>query len=266
MKRLVLTHLVQVPPSQRHSGGHGLAQGMTLAYFATGEPRFRNTLLRFAQHHVDYIVPQALINLQVDFDRGKRLLFTRTVGWPLLNLATLRLLSEGAPGLAAMDQALLLAGRRCVGALSRVPPQQYKSTIHGGISMEALADWHASTGDPVALQTLLSLAHFWVNNYYDAPSKSFRHNPGDTGPGRTSMSGLIVYGLSYATQFDNSPNLKSALLGAWSSMVDSDGYGKAFAMNFRGAPRCLERIQDLRDTSAATSRYGLSRTGGKTAR
>ncbi len=235
-------------PILRHSGGHGVIQGVVLAYLLTGEERFRQVALRFAQHQVKHVVPRAIHKLEEDRITGQGGLYTRTVAWPLLNLTTLHLLTRNAPGLNSLDRQILQAAQSCVNTLALAPANRYRSTIHAGVAMEALADWHALTADPLAMTTLLDLAHHWVDNQYDTASQSFRHLPGQTGPGNSAMSGLCVYGLSYAAMFDSDPSLRDALLNSWAGLVDVSGYGKSLAMRYRGSPRVLDRIRILRGT------------------
>ncbi len=232
-------------PEQRHQSGHSLVQSVALAHLLTGEPRLRQRALAFGRHHADELVPRAIATLVRLRDQGDEPLYTRTLAWPILNLESLVAMSGGMAEEQALRGDLLAAIQDCADALVAVPIDRIRSSIHAGLSLEALAALHQRSGDPAAADYLQRLARTWARDQYDWNEHAFRYRAHGSTEAYHGMSGLMVYGLAYAESLEHDEDLWATLQDAWQHLPQKTGYAKSFAMLYRGAPRALALMRRL---------------------
>ncbi len=224
-------------PVVRHQGSHSLIQGLVLGYFLSGEPRLREVALRFARHQVDQVVPVELAKLSEERTGTSDPLRVRGVAWPLLNLVMLAVLLDGDTDQVSLREEVLLAARSCALELSLAPPSRIESSIHAGVALEALADFHRLTGEAPARAALVDLATHWALNHYDWNEHAFLQNVGDPGSATDGMTGLVIFGLAYAESLQSDPQVNAVLQDAWANLPGKSSYAKAFGMRYRGALR-----------------------------
>jgi len=225
-------------PLQRHSGGHSLVESVVTAYWLTGDLRFREVALRVARHHALVLAPRE-VNILEKTIQGKPTIRGRNVGWPLLNLVRLIELLEGDPDLEELQSQALDAAQACADVLAAAPHERWEGTIHVGVCLEALTNWHMLTGDEKALDTLVDLGRKWAAQHFDKRGKAFRYKPrADSDSGR-GYSGLMLYGLAYGNSLRPHPATAKTIKLAWNGLQKSQGRMKPMAMTFRSAARAL---------------------------
>ncbi len=223
-------------PAIRHTGGHTLVESVVYAWLLTGDLRLRESLLRVARHHVETLVPQEIQNLQ-DRLKKKGNPPTRTVAWPLLNMCRLQEAVRNMPGQGALSQSLYQSCEQAASALLKVPVSRIESSIHAGVTLEALSVWHIQAKKQNAATYLVDLARYWASNHFDKRNRAFRYKSKAQSSSDTGFNGLLVYGLAYAQHLSSHPDLDLTLRSAWSSLAKIQKRAKAFAMTYRSVHR-----------------------------
>ncbi len=233
-------------PKDRHQGGHSLIQGVLLGYLLSGDPHLGEMALAFAEHHATQIVPEEVKTFYHNRDDTDGQIYARSIAWPLLNLESLMCLVDGDTDLASLRDEMLNAERSCVDALITTDVGRYDSSVHAGMTLEALTMNHQRTGDPAVRDYLTMMAQRWAREQYDWDSHSFRHKAVGKTETYKGMSGLLVYPLAYAETLEHDQNLYDTLMDAWDHMAQLTDYAKAYAMLYRGVGHALPWIRDLR--------------------
>ncbi|MBI3927990.1 MAG: hypothetical protein HY319_20780 [Armatimonadetes bacterium] len=238
-------HFCNVPvESERHRAGHSLVEMLVWGHLTTGDPGLRRTALQVARYHVEQLVPRTIEHLEGSVREG-RPVPARELGWPLLNLTLVRILTQRSE--PELDRKLSEACHRLVGVLGRIPPEKFEGSIHAGVAMEALARYHEATGDPEALAVLVRLARYWSSTQWNSHSGGFAYLQGEVGAGDPAwpvLTGLCSYGIAYAAQYESDPRLSRRARDCLRIVEQNpQGYPKSFAMLFRNsqrAARCLD--------------------------
>jgi hypothetical protein len=240
-------HVDNAPiPDQRHQAGHSVVQSVALAHLLTGEARLRERALAFGRHQVDEVVPLALRAIEEQRDRTNETLYTRNLGWPLVNLDTLTDLSCGMPAEQALRADMLATMDQCADVLLATPVDRIRSSIHAGLQLEGLARYHQRTGRGDVQLHLRDLARQWATQQYDWNEHAFRYRAHGATEAYPGMSGLVLYGLAYAESLEHDADLWAVVQDAWAHLPQKTGYAKAFGMLYRGAPRTLALMRELR--------------------
>ncbi len=224
--------------SRRHTGGHSLVESVIFAWWETGDPRFLEVALRVGRHHTNTLVPQEINKLGAGLGRSGNPM-TRTVAWPLINMCRLYEMTEGMEGEEELHQDLYASAKQCAAALIEVPFKRIEGSIHAGVTMEALTNWHQLSGDDEVANYLVGLARYWAANVYDKRSKSFRYKAHKSGTGARGFSGLVSYGLSYAQQLKPHTATWNVFRQAWGEMMKPQKKVKPMTMTLRSAARTI---------------------------
>tara|TARA_B100000959_G_scaffold278872_1_gene338039 strand:- start:41497 stop:44166 length:2670 start_codon:yes stop_codon:yes gene_type:complete len=218
-------------PEKRHMGGHSVIEGTVLAYLLSGEPRLKDSILRFAEHHADWIVPNAIRTLEEAREAGTTLA-PRTIAWPVINILSIFHLTESRPNTSALHAKLTAAAGECESLLRTVSAEETKSSIHAGIGMEALSRWHEYSNDSDTQKALVAFAEKWAEDMYDQSKHAFRYHRNDSG--EPAMSGLCIRGLAYAASISGNSSLKELCEESWEHLPEEVSMSKSFAMHYRG--------------------------------
>ncbi len=226
-----------------HSPSHVLAEMLVWGHLATGDASLRRAALNVAEHHLSGgVVDRGIESVRGEMSDGEPVA-ARKVGWPLINLITLKLLTMGVdPGLdGRIDRAI----ESLLETLVAIPPRQYQGAIHVGVVGEALARLHEETGDERALEALVRLMRYWSREQWNDKRQAFNYTKDSADGGWPSLSGLVLHGLAYAATHGDEPELAARarqVLGT----VERDGETdvKSFAMKFRNSPRALTPLAE----------------------
>lgn len=225
-------------PVRRHQGSHLLVQGMLLAHLLSGgEPRLREVILRVADHLVAELVPAEITQLEILRADPLAWLPTRIVAWPLLALASVSALTGGVPEEAALHEQVMTSAAACATALIQATPERIESSIHCGMSLEALAEYCRLTGDLGVRNYVRDLARAWSLAHYDWQAHAFLPRRGQPGEADSGMTGLLIYGLAWSQSLEQDPEVVEVLADAWPHLPSKVTYSKALAMVYRGALR-----------------------------
>ena len=230
-------------PDYRHMGSHAVIQGVTWAYFLTGEPRLGEVALKFARHHTKYVIPAAIENVIDVHVNSSNKVFTRNVAWPLVNTLTLLDLTTGQNQHQQLHADLQAAADLCAQTLIEIDYTRIRSSINAGITMEALAEYHRLKPSRVIADYLIEIAQNWSQQLYNWSKHGFHNEPNRSDEPGSGVTGLCVYGLAYAHTLDPNPDLGAVVLDAWEHFPQTTSYGKAFGMHYRGAPRAMKLIR-----------------------
>ncbi len=228
-------------PEVRHVGSHSLVEMLVLSYFLTGDEGLRETALRIGRHHLDVLVPREIADNEEALASG-RPLFSRSLGWPLINLLSLWELTEGSD--PAMNGRIREAAGELAAQLTRNPVERCEGSVSAGIAMEALARYHERTGDAAAGSHLVLWARHWAATQWNPTLGAFMYRHDQDEPAWSSLTGLVLYGLAYADGLEPDAALRERTIEARDSLLDAEtGYAKAFAMYYRSVPRALALIE-----------------------
>ena len=225
-------------PTARHTGGHSLVEGVIFGWWETGDPRLLEVALRVGRHHVEVLVPQELGKLGdgLGGDGNPR---TRTVAWPLINMCRLYEATEGMAGQEELHAELYASSKECAEALILVPFERIEGSIHAGVTMEALANWHQLSNDQATGEYLVGLARYWASNVFDKRSNAFRYKAHQTSNAARGFSGLVSYGLAYAQRLNPHAATWKVFKQAWTEMLKPQKKAKPMAMTLRSAARAF---------------------------
>lgn len=232
---------------ERHEGGHSLVEGVVFAHWLTGEPYFRDVALSVARHHVEAVVPQGLVELERSLAMEDAMLYTRTAGWPLVNLTRLWEMTEGIPEDSALRARIAGSCGKIMKFLARVPLERIQGSIHAGIQMEGMVHYHQLTGDADARAAIVRLARYWARHRYDGGEHGFWYQARGRKDPSGGMSGLCLYGLAYAQWLEHDPEAARVLADAWAHLPRPAAYAKVFGMLYRSSPRALHYMRAARE-------------------
>ncbi len=228
-----------------HTGGHSLVGMLVMGYLQSGDPALKRSALRVAEYHLDHLVDRSFKTLRRQLDARRSgqpssRLFSRLLGWPLINLVSARTLTEGSdPRLHARIDAAI---GRIVTFFATLEPDDHEGTIHVGVVCEGLARLHRETGNPQALEVLLKLTREWCKTQWNEKGEAFNRKRSREGDAQIGTSALMLHGLAYAAAHDPSDDdliarrAKTILQGI---VQGSTGSSKPFAMTFRSSQRAL---------------------------
>jgi len=231
-------------PDYRHMGSHGVIQGVTWAYLLTGEARLGIVAKKFAKHQIDHVVPTAIAHIEDVRDNSSNRIYSRNIAWPLINAISLLELTEGQAEYSQLNAELNAAATWCANTLITLDYARIRSSINAGLSMEALAEYHRLNPRQDIADYLSGLAQYWTENAYDQDLHAFHNEPDKSDTPSSAISGLCIYGLMYAQQFNSDPGLAAVTEDAWNYLAQETSYGKSFAMHYRGAPRALKLFRE----------------------
>lgn len=228
-------HRYNVPnEAKRHQGGHSLIEMVVWGYLLSGDERLYDWAMAAADYHTaGGLTARGLETVQDQVDRDDRV-FARNIGWPLINMLTLRLLTTGRD--QDRDAALEVAIQSILEALMELPPEDYQGTIHAAVVGEGLARYHREYGGDDVLEYLINLVEYWATSRWNAEQGGFLYQADDPETVFQALSLLFSYPLSYAaTQADNP--LLADRLETITAEFEEYTYAKSFAMAYRNAQR-----------------------------
>ena len=228
----------------RHTTSHSLVQGVLFAHLLTAEPRLGERALAFAGHH-GTLVDDAIIRLLLERDTTTNHLYTRTVAWPLLNLLSVCQLTEGMPEHRELHEEILEICDYAAQTLRGMPIERIESSIHAGITLEALTEYHKLNRDAATRSYLTKLAQDWARDQYDWNAHAFRYKAHGTTEANRSMSALVLYGLAYAETLKHDPTLHDVIIDAWENLPARTVSAKALGMLYRSTPKAIPYIRQI---------------------
>jgi len=232
-------HLDNYPDfEKRHSGGHSLIEMVVLAYFLTGDESYSEVALTFAEHQLKFVIPNAIetIKKQINTDAN---IYSRTLGWPLINLLSLWSLTQYQR--EDLHERVSVAVGDLISVFMSVPYTKTQGSIHAGIVLEGLCRYHEMTHDDAVLEYIVDFASYWSKTQWNGKEKAFLYHRDQKKPAWHGMTGLVLYGLAYANylSFDESleKRVHEAVVALESAKTSS--YAKTFAMLYRSTSRAL---------------------------
>jgi hypothetical protein len=230
-------------PAIRHTGGHSLVESVIYASWLTADLRMQETSLRVAKHHVDVLLPQEIEKLTAAL-RKKPNPPTRTVAWPLLNMCLLEDMVRNMPNHSGLREQLYSSCGLAADMLISVPLDRIESSIHAGVTLEALSEWHRKSGDKKVADYIVRLAQYWGENHYVKQTKSFRYKSRAGTSSGTGFTGLMIYGLAYAQHLKNDAALEKTIREAWANLPKIQSRSKSFSMIYRSASRAAYYLEN----------------------
>jgi hypothetical protein len=223
---------------QGHGGGHMLLE--QVAYGALTSPN--PILLEFALLAAEYQSSDAFIDREVaiaeaDIASTSEAVRVRRLGWPLLNLETALILTEGRD--ATLNAQVEAAIERLADTIIAAPYDRWKSLIHVAVGTEALARYVERTGDAAAAAKLVAVATYWSDsdNHWNSAESAFEMGPDDSQI-IEALSVMFLHGLTRAAELSGDATLAARAEAVYASHGRAtSGYAKTVGMLLRNVSR-----------------------------
>jgi len=236
-------HFCELPdPGKAHGGAHCLAEMLVYGHLLTGDPALRRAALQVARYHLDGGLVTRAIRVVGEQRQGGAPVGARRLGWPLVNLLAVELLTEGQE--PALHRRVEGAVETLVAELIKIEPDQYEGIIHVAVASLGLARYQERTGDARAEAYLQRLVRYWVEHQWDGRRHTF-HYMKDGGPADPSLSAFFLYGLSHVAWRSGDSHLRQVAEAVFHEVENrSPTYVKEFAQQFHNSQRALSFWQE----------------------
>ena len=225
------------PNAQRgHGGGHMLLEQVAFGALTSDNP----ILLEFALLAAEYQSSDAFIDREVaiaeaDITLDDEPVRVRRLGWPLLNLETALILTEGRD--ATLHAQVKAAIDRLADSIIAAPDEYWKSLIHVAVGTEALARYVERTGDAAAAAKLVAIATHWSDNHWKSSASAFKMGPEDSEI-IEPLSVMFLHGLTRAAELSGDATLAARAEAVYAAHgLDTSDYAKTVGMLLRNVSR-----------------------------